>query len=78
MSGLKAGQGEREQGGYKWQQGLQAVNQASNNLVRRSTNESLSAIKEDKPADNSAGQMDCAREQRGATTMSSFRVVGNS
>lgn len=32
---------------YKWQQGLQAVNRASNNLVRRSTNEPLSAEKED-------------------------------
>lgn len=35
------------QGCYKWQQGLQAVNRASNNLVRRSTNEPLSAEKED-------------------------------
>lgn len=32
---------------YKWQQGLQAVNQTSDNLVRRSTNEPLSAEKQD-------------------------------
>lgn len=55
MSRLKAGQGERahaehtapDRGRLQVAAGLQAVNQASNNLVRRSTNEPLSAIKED-------------------------------
>lgn len=34
----------------KWQQGLHAVNQTSDNPVRRSTNEPLSAEKEDTTA----------------------------
>ncbi len=52
MNRLMTGQWERvkpcpTQFSYKWQQGLQAVNQTSDNLVRRSTNEPLSAEKED-------------------------------